>query len=183
MSLKLYDCILDHWPTVRIPVTLPESAEEVLSLVEDAYLDGLPEKMLGDDPSEAELLALRHETIRIEGLRSVFKADGAAWLRNNLPRMTREPESEPKDFKSAFPAIFASSGFLARFVSADAKAEYFRLYHLDSSMCDWSIKEVHPGDPEPPAEHKDWTAIRKQVGTHGTERPRTAPLAAGSAAK
>jgi hypothetical protein len=175
MTIKLYDCTLDHWPTVRIAVTLPASAAEVQEQVDDEYLAGLSERMLPEEPTEADLLALEHETTRVNALRQVYQADEKGWLEANHQRLANDPESEPKDFASAFPALFGPSKFADRFAVVDAKAEYFRLYSLISSMCQFKAVEVEPGAPEPEAEHKNWTAIRKQVGTVGTERPRVAP--------
>jgi hypothetical protein len=170
MLVKTFDCTLLHWPTVRIHVNVPTSAAEVLEQVADGYLADLPKRMLPESPTDADRLALKHEARRLCDLQKFYKADEAAWLKNNSARLAADPASEPKDFAAAFPALFVESGFADRFAKWDVRTEYFRLYGLESSPLQWTVSQVDPLSPAPAAESDGHAGIRKQIGTHGTER-------------
>lgn len=180
MIVKTFDCTLEHWPTARIHVNVPSSASEVLEQVADGYLTALPKRMLPENPTDADKLALKHEAQRLCDLVQLYKGDEAAWLRANAARLAADPESDPKDFASAFPDLFASSRFADRFAKWDVRTEYFRLYGLHSSINAWTVKEVDPDSPAPEPESDGHAGIRKQIGTHGTERTPANLAAAGN---
>ena len=95
MIVKSFDCTLLHWPTARISVNVPSSAVEVLEQVADEYLADLPKRMLPQEPTDADKLALGHEARRLGVLKRVFTADEAAWSRQNAARLAKDPESDP----------------------------------------------------------------------------------------
>lgn len=55
------------------------------------------------------------------------------------------------------------------FIVADAKAEYFRLYGIERSHNEFTAQVV-TGSPPDLVEPPEWIAIRKQIGTFGTDR-------------
>lgn len=172
MLAKLFDCQLhDGHPLVRIPVDVPETAAEVIALLEPEHLTSLAESVPGDDPGHN--LALAHEETRVAELGKLFDHEQNAWQRER-ERLAAADDGEPLEgpatFEAAFPEVFERSNFAARFAQADAKAEYFRLYALISSTAQFTATEVEAEHPAPEPEHKNWTKIRKQKGLVGTER-------------
>lgn len=170
MLSKYFDCHLDDGhPVVRVHVDVPETAQEVLESSAPGRLEVLAES-LPANASDQQKAALEHERTRVEVLTKLLSAAKAEWQRENAERLAEDPQSQPATFEAAFPQIFASSNFADRFAKADARAEYFRLYGLVSSCAAFTAVEVQDGAPAPDAEHKNWTKIRKQIKTVGTER-------------
>lgn len=169
MLAKYFDCLLDDGhPTVRVLVEVPESAAEALAMVDTKHLDSLNAVVPDNDPGKN--LALAHEEARVALLEKMIAAQEATWDRDHAHLDEDDPEKQAK-FADAFPALFEAENFAGRFAKEDAKAEYFRLYGIVSSCAAFTAVEVDPKDkPAPAAEHKNWTKIRKQVGSIGTER-------------
>lgn len=173
MITKLFDCVLDAgYPTVRIPVSVPETAQEVLDRVSKDSIEAAAEKYAAAGLTNEERLERFHELLAVQTMRELYLKDETQWLRQNGPRLVKKPDSEPKDFASAFPSLFAESDFAKRFALADAKAEYFRLYGLHSSSAAFKVVEAAPGSPAPVGEHEGFRDLRQQekVDTFGTER-------------
>lgn len=170
MLSKLFDCHLDDGhPVVRVHVDVPETAQEALEMAAPGRIDVLAES-LPANPSDQQKAALEHERTRVEVLTKLLIAGKTEWQRENASRLEDDPQSQPATFEAAFPQVFLQSHFADRFAKADAKAEYFRLYGVVSSCAPFTAVEVQDGAPTPDAEHKNWTKIRKQIKTVGTDR-------------
>lgn len=170
MLTKLFDCQLDAgYPKVRILVEAPETAQEALEMVDPERLADLAKHFPGK-PTAEQLAARDHELLRAAVMGKLVDAERAKWLRENEGRLAEEPNSEPATFEAAWPEVFETSQIAARFALADARAEYFRLYGVTDSCAAFYTEPVEASAVAPDAEHKNWTKIRKQIKTVGTER-------------
>lgn len=170
MLTKLFDCQLDAgYPKARILVEVPETAQAALDLVDPQRLADLAKHFPGK-PTAEQLAARDHELLRVAVMAKLVDAERAKWLRENQVRLAEEPQSEPATFEAAWPEIFETSQIASRFALADARAEYFRLYGVTDTCAAFYSEAVESSAAEPDAEHKNWTKIRKQIKTVGTER-------------
>lgn len=186
MLTKLFDCQLDAgYPKARILVEVPETAQEALELVNPDRLADLAKHFPGK-PTEEQLAARDHEMLRAAVMTKIVDAERATWTRENAASPDDEPEGPPATFEAAWPEIFLRADVAARFARADARSEYFRLYGVTDSCAALHLEEIKSDVAPPDPEHKNWSKIRKQIKTFGTERQagaRTALLATIGAAK
>lgn len=164
MLPKLFDCTLNHWPTQRISVNVPESGQEVLELLSQDNLAAVAKRAADPAADKEAKLAAFHVAQALKVMAQTFERDQASWLYSHA-------DKTPEDFAAEFPVLFESSQFAQRFARADVTAEFMRLYGLIKTPANaWTIKEVDGAEPEPAEEHDNWKAIRKNIKTHGTER-------------
>lgn len=202
MPVTLYDATLEHWPTVRIAVTVPASAEEVLSLIEpdlSASLVSQLQIVSGQVvPQPGDAVAAHVAQVQADWLKAnpgkaaadfkvaylgqIDRAIEYSGLLTKLVDTDRstwlaaKPGKTVADYQEWFKSTWADGSFVRAFVAVDVKAEYFRLHGIETSHNPFTFKEVQQGDAiaahGPGVDAAGFDKVRQQLGT--VDRPATA---------